>query len=98
MSLYKVINRFRDRDGHIYEVGQPYPADGKKLNEQRAEFLTKKHSKYGVAFLEKVEIEEKAEENKQSETPKKATTTRRTVRKVTKSTGDESEQAEKSDE
>ena len=55
--MYKVINRFQDKnhDGHVYEVGDTYPAEGKKLVKTRAEFLTKVHSEYGVAFLEVVE-------------------------------------------
>lgn len=57
MSQYEVINRFEEKnhDGHVYEVGKPYPADGKKLVKARAEFLTKVHEEYGVAFLKAVE-------------------------------------------
>lgn len=53
---YKVINRFQEKqhDGHIYEVGDAYPVEGKKLVKSRAEQLTKVHSEYGVAFLEEV--------------------------------------------
>jgi len=53
MSQYEVINRFQEKnhDSHVYEVGKPYPADGKKLVKARAEFLTKVHEEYGVAFL-----------------------------------------------
>lgn len=55
--MYKVINRFREthHNNHIYEVGDTYPAEGKKLVASRAEFLRKKHAQYDVAFLEKVE-------------------------------------------
>lgn len=66
--MYKVINRFKDKDGHVYEVGDSYPAEGKRLVKTRAEFLTKVHPEYGVAFLE--EIEEK----------KPSTTAKRTVK------------------
>lgn len=56
MSKFKVINRFKDlkHDGHIYEVGDIYPADGKPLVKSRADFLTKVHKDYGVAFLEEI--------------------------------------------
>ena len=69
MSQYKVINRFQEKnhDGHVYEEGDVYPAKGKKLVKSRAEFLTKIHAEYGVAFLE--EIEEKKEHEKQKEEP-----------------------------
>lgn len=85
MTVYKVINRFKDKqhNGHIYEVGNTYPAEGKKLVKSRAEELTKVHPKYGIAFLEVVE--------EAAETPK---ITRRTAKKDPKTT----ENNEKSDE
>lgn len=60
--MYKVINRFEEKnhDGHVYEVGDPYPANGKKLVKTRAEFLMKVHAKYKVAFLEAIEEPKKA--------------------------------------
>ncbi|MFF5993708.1 hypothetical protein AAGS61_02985 [Lysinibacillus sp. KU-BSD001] len=69
MSQYKVINRFQEKnhDGHVYEEGKPYPAEGKKLVKARAEFLTKVHAEYGVAFLEAIE-EPKNATTKQSNT------------------------------
>lgn len=61
---YKVINRFKEmkHDGHVYEVGDTYPVEGHKLVKARAEFLTKVHDTYGVAFLvaeETVEVDKK---------------------------------------
>lgn len=60
--MYKVINRFKEKnhDGHIYEIGDNYPADGKKLVKSRAEALTEFHREYGVAFLKVVEEPKKA--------------------------------------
>lgn len=60
--MYKAINRFKEEihDNHIYEVNDPYPAEGKKLVKARAEFLTKVHAKYKVAFLEALEDPKKA--------------------------------------
>lgn len=68
--MYKVINRFEEKnhDGHIYEIGDNYPADGKKLVKTRAESLTKIHNEYGIAFLEAVEEPKKAT-TKQSPKP-----------------------------
>ena len=63
MSQYKVINRFQEKnhDGHVYEEGDVYPAKGKKLVKSRAEFLTKIHAEYGVAFLEEIDEKQKEE-------------------------------------
>ena len=60
--MYKVINRFQEKnhDGHVYEVGDNYPVDGKKLVKARAESLTEIHEEYGVAFLKAVEEPKKA--------------------------------------
>ena len=67
---YKVINRFRENnhDGHVYEVGDTYPAEGKRLNKTRAEELTKKHAKYKKAYL--VADEKKAEKPEKPSTDK----------------------------
>lgn len=56
VSQYKVINRFQEKnhEDHIYEQGDIYPAEGKKLVKTRADFLMKRHATYGVAFLEEV--------------------------------------------
>lgn len=67
MSQYKVINKFKDKDGHVYEIGDTYPADGKKFNETRAEFLTTIHPTYKMAFLEKIEDENVEKTQKNSE-------------------------------
>lgn len=62
MSQYEVINRFKEEihDDHIYEIDDLYPAEGKKLIKARAEFLTKVHEEYGIAFLKVVEEPKKA--------------------------------------
>ncbi|WP_150284157.1 hypothetical protein [Rummeliibacillus sp. TYF-LIM-RU47] len=70
--MYKVINKFMDKDGHVYEVGKPYPAEGKKLTKTRAEFLTKVHPEYDVAFLEFIEEKEDKKEVKTSKNKKTA--------------------------
>ena len=69
--MYKVINRFQDKnhDGHVYEVGDTYPAEGKKLVKTRAEFLTKVHNDYGIAFLEAVEEPKKPATNQTNNEP-----------------------------
>lgn len=53
--MYKVLNTFKENQhgGRIYDPGAPYPAEGEKLDEKRAEFLTQVHPTYKVAFIEK---------------------------------------------
>jgi len=69
--VYKVINRFKENnhDGHIYEIGDNYPANGKKLVKARAEALTEVHEEYGVAFLKAVEEPKKATTKQASKQP-----------------------------
>lgn len=69
--MYKVINRFQEKnhDNHVYEVGDTYPADGKKLVKARAEALTKVHDEYNVAFLKAVEEPKKASTKQQVNKP-----------------------------
>ncbi len=88
MDLYKTVNRFREEehDNHVYEVGDPYPAEGKKLVKSRAEFLTKVHEEYKISFLEKIEE------------PKKPSTTAKNTQKTTKKEGEAPKSTEKSDE
>lgn len=68
MSEYKVINRFKETQhgGHIYEVGDIYPVEGKRLNKARADELTKVHPIYNHAFLTAVQ---KPDEKKVSKAP-----------------------------
>ena len=69
--MYKVINRFKEKnhDGHIYEVGDNYPTNGKKLVKARAEALTEVHEEYGVAFLKADEEPKKAPTKQASKQP-----------------------------
>lgn len=57
--MYKVTNKFKENqhEGHIYNVGDTYPVEGKRLVKSRAEQLLKVHPTYKVAFLEAVEVE-----------------------------------------
>lgn len=51
---YVVINRFKDKDGHVYEEGKPYPVKG-KATKKRLDELSSVHKKYKVAFIKEVE-------------------------------------------
>lgn len=53
--MYKVIAKFRDKDGTIYEVGEEYK--GSKAKARLSELTTDKN-KYGYPFIEEVQIED----------------------------------------
>lgn len=55
--MYKVINRFKEKNhnDYVYEVGDIYPVEGKKLVKKRADELIQVHPQYGVAFLQVIE-------------------------------------------
>lgn len=65
--MAKVLNKFKEvnHDNHIYNAGDTYPAEGFKADADRVSFLSKKHSRYGVAFLE-------ADEQKKEKSKKKS--------------------------
>lgn len=67
MEKYEVINRFRDTDGHIYEVGDVYPRVGKKATKKRIETLSTTKNKYKKIYIKKVDDDTNDEKN----TPKK---------------------------
>lgn len=49
--MFKVIRRFKDKDGTIYEEGSHY---GKPLHESRKKVLTTKQNKYNAIFLQEI--------------------------------------------
>lgn len=53
----KVVNVFKEteHDGHIYSVGDVYPAEGYEADSKRVEFLSQVHPKYKKIFLADVE-------------------------------------------
>lgn len=63
---YKVLSRFREKhhDNTVYEAGDPYPKEGFKADAKRVSFLQKKHSVYGVRFLDE---KKSAVQNKKSD-------------------------------
>lgn len=64
---YTVINRFRDADGHVYEVGETYPLDGLESTEARLEELSKVHPKYKRVFIEQAEEQKSLTEEEEKE-------------------------------
>lgn len=56
MSLQaKVVNQFEDINGHVYNPGDVYPAEGFEADEKRIDFLSKVHPKYKKIFLSDVQ-------------------------------------------
>lgn len=58
-----VVNGFKENahDGHIYRVGEIYPAEGFEATEERVTFLADIHPKYKKIYLANVELEEQNE-------------------------------------
>jgi hypothetical protein len=56
---YKVINNFYDKDDSntLYHIGDEYPKGDYKPTKKRIGELSKKHPKYGRAFIEEVKEE-----------------------------------------
>ena len=50
--MYKVIEKFKDTDGTIYEVGQSY----ENKDKERLEALSTRKNKCGYPFIERVEV------------------------------------------
>lgn len=67
---FKVLNTFREKehDGHIYEEGQMYPAEGYKATKKRVEYLQKENEEFdGMVFLETPkETDDKKDDKKDS--------------------------------
>lgn len=56
--MYKVLKRFKDKDEHIYEIGDVYPAEGKKKPiAARVKVLSTQNNAYKTVFI----VEDKKE-------------------------------------
>lgn len=60
MAEYKVVRQFKEvkHKGHIYKVGDKYPAEGHKIVTARAKQLATRSNKYNQIFIESSTIEE----------------------------------------
>ncbi|WP_110931068.1 termination factor Rho [Paenibacillus bouchesdurhonensis] len=56
---YKVVRKFKDtkHNGHVYEVGETYPAEGQKTTKARVKQLSTTNNKYGKVFIEPINYE-----------------------------------------
>ena len=54
--MYKVIRKFEDKDGRIYEIGDLYPnVDAKKPTNARIKVLSSIKNSYGQIYIVKNE-------------------------------------------
>lgn len=51
-TAYKVIETFKDVDGHIYTKGSNYPAEGKKAKNERIYQLLTSENRMNRPFIE----------------------------------------------
>ena len=51
-TAYRVIETFKDVDGHIYTKGSNYPAEGKKVKNERIHQLLTSENRMNRAFIE----------------------------------------------
>lgn len=56
----KVVNRFKEseHEGHVYEPGDTYPAEGFEANSERIAFLAQVHPKYKKIYLADIQEDE----------------------------------------
>ena len=53
--MFKVIRKFKDKDGRIYDVGEDYPnADAKKPPNTRIKALSSTNNRCGHVYIEKI--------------------------------------------
>lgn len=54
--MYKVVRKFKDKDGRIYDIGDDYPSvDAKKPSNTRIKTLSSTNNKYSKIYIEKIE-------------------------------------------
>ena len=53
--MYKVIHRFKDNDGRVYDIGDYYPnISAKKPTNARIKALSTENNKYKKVYIKKV--------------------------------------------
>lgn len=51
--MYRVITTFRDlEDGHLYQAGDPFPHDGRKISTERVESLISGRNQANLRLIE----------------------------------------------
>ena len=71
--MYKVICQFRDlSDGHLYNVGDVFPHDGRGIDPSRIAELSGTANKARIRLIEAVPDKADAQEAEQAKQPEKA--------------------------
>ena len=71
--MYKVICQFRDlSDGHLYNVGDVFPHDGRGIDHSRIAELSGTANKARIRLIEAVPDKADAQEAEQAKQPEKA--------------------------
>lgn len=61
--MYRVLTTFRDlEDGHLYQAGDTFPHDGRKIPEERIESLVNGRNQANMRLIEATGEFPKAEE------------------------------------
>lgn len=51
--MYRVITTFRDlEDGHLYQIGDPFPHDGREIRKERLESLLSAQNRISKPVIE----------------------------------------------
>lgn len=75
---YESIARWRDlEDGHLYQVGDPFPHDGRGISKERIAELISTQNKAGFAVIKAVEKPKEEIPKETEDAPKKATRSRK---------------------
>lgn len=53
MTKHVVVRRFKDQDGHIYEVGDTYPRQG-RATKKRIDELANGKNKYNKVYIKEI--------------------------------------------
>ena len=61
--MYRVIVGFTDLkdEGHQYQIGDPFPFDGKKISRERIKELTTDKNLIGKPLIERIYVRKKKE-------------------------------------
>lgn len=73
--MYRVITTFRDlEDGHLYQIGDPFPHDGREIRKERLESLLSAQNRVSKPVIEQDEQDIGAEQKPAQKSPRKRKT------------------------
>ncbi len=64
--MYTTLIKFKDaEDGHLYQIGQDFPFDGREVSQARIKELSSKGNKLKVKIIEEIEKPKKKTKEKE---------------------------------